>query len=123
MPASQPDIKCAASTSENGKEDAKRVLAAIFANRDAFEFEDHRRGPNLDTTPNQVLERIAQYSGVRVSEAFQISALQADVKWHAKYARQNGVHVSPSFQVDGLLANQMSNGDTVEEWARAIGLA
>ncbi|WP_305988180.1 thioredoxin domain-containing protein [Roseibium sp. MMSF_3544] len=112
----------AASTSKKGKEDARTVMAAIYANRDEFEFEDHRAGPNLDSTPTDILERIKTLSGVDVAEAFQISALQADVKWHTKYVRQNGVHVSPSFQVDGLIANQMSSGDTVEEWANAIGL-
>lgn len=112
----------AASTSANGREDARAVMAAIFANRDDFEFEDHRTGANLDSTPNDILARIRDVSGVDVSEAFQISALQTDVKWHAKYARQNGVHVSPSFQIDGLLANQLSSGDTVEEWAAAMGL-
>lgn len=114
----------AASTSKAGKEAAKAVMASVFAHREEFEFVDHCSGPNLDSTPNDILSRIEKYSGIDdLSQSFQIQALQSDIKWHAKYARQNGVHVSPSFQIDGLQSNLMSSGDPVEKWAVLLGPA
>lgn len=110
----------AASTTEGGKEAAKRVMAGIAAQREDFEFEDHRTGPNLDTTPNQLIARIEDASGVAVAKAFQISGLEQAVKTHTRYARQNGIHVSPTFMIDGLIDPAISSGDSVEEWMQKI---
>ncbi|MEO3475359.1 DsbA family protein [Roseomonas sp. CAU 1739] len=106
----------AASTLDGGKQDAKRVMQAVSDHREEFEFEKHCRGPNMDVTPSQIIARIEQYSGVRLASAFDNPELQAEIKWHAKYARQNGIHVSPTFMIDGLVQPDMSSGDTVESW-------
>lgn len=110
----------AASTTEGGKEAAKRVMAGIAAHREDFEFEDHRTGPNLDTTLNDLIARIETVSGVEVVEAFQISGLEQTVKAHTRYARQNGIHVSPTFMIDGLIDPAISSGDSVEDWMKKI---
>lgn len=110
----------AASTTEKGKDAAKQVMVRIGEHREAFEFEDHRTGPNLDTSPNELIERIEEVSGVPVAEAFQISGLEHALKKHTKYARQNGIHVSPTVMVDGLIAHGISSGDSVEQWLAEI---
>ncbi|WEK50202.1 MAG: thioredoxin domain-containing protein [Candidatus Kaistia colombiensis] len=110
----------AASTLAGGKETARRVMAAIGAHREEFEFDHHCGGPNLDTTPNQILERIEAYSGVALKSAFAIPDLDREVKWHCKYARQNGIHVSPTFMIDGLVQPDMSSGDEVSVWVRKL---
>jgi len=106
----------AASTLQGGKEAAKSVMAAVGAHREEFEFERHARGANMDATPNDIIARIEDYSGVKVRDAFAIPDLDREVKWHCKYARQNGIHVSPTFMVDGLVQADMSSGDTVSDW-------
>lgn len=110
----------AASTTENGKDAAKQVMAGIGKHREDFEFEDHRTGPNLDTSPNGLIARIEEVSGVPIADAFQISGLEHVLKKHTKYARQNGIHVSPTFMVDGLVSPGISSGDSVEQWLTEI---
>lgn len=84
----------AASAGPGGKEAARRVMAALYENREAFEFDDHRAGPNLDETPRGMITRMEEASGVGIAEAFQFAGLEAVVKAHTRYARQNGIHVS-----------------------------
>ena len=74
----------AASTTDQGKEAAKKVLAAIGADREAFEFDDHRAGPNLETTPKELIARLEEASGVKLADAFQISNLEMVVKQHTQ---------------------------------------
>jgi hypothetical protein len=52
-------VRCilAASTLESGKAAAKSVMAAVAAHREEFEFDHHCGGPNLDATPNDIIER------------------------------------------------------------------
>ena len=95
-------------------------MAAIYADRAAFEFDDHRAGPNLDETPSGLIRRIEAASGVEIAEAFQLSGLEAVVKAHTRYARQNGIHVSPTFMVDGLIDPSIGSGDSVEDWAAKV---
>jgi hypothetical protein len=111
-------VRCilGASTLESGKAAAKSVMAAIAAHREEFEFDRHCGGSNLDATPNDIIRRIEQYSGVKVAEAFAIPGLDREVKWHCKYARQNGIHTSPTFMIDGLVQADMSSGDSVADW-------
>jgi hypothetical protein len=115
-------VRCvlAASTLQGGKETAKAVLAAIAAHREEFEFDKHCGGANMDVTPNDIIARIEDYSGVKLAEAFAVPDLTSDVKWHAKYSRQNGIHVSPSFMVDGLVQPDMSSGDAVSAWVSRL---
>lgn len=115
-------VRCviAASTLEGGKAAAKKVLAAVGEHREEFEFTRHAGGPNMDATPNDIITRIEIYSGIAVKEAFAISDLDKEIKWHCKYARQNGIHVSPTFMIDGLVQADMSSGDEVESWVKRL---
>lgn len=109
----------AASMTAGGRETARRVLAAIADHREAFEFEQHRKGPNMDATPNRIIARLEDCSGVPLAEAFAFPELEAAIKWHTRYARQNGIHVSPTFMVNGLVT-ELGSGDGVEDWAAAL---
>ncbi|WP_347139174.1 hypothetical protein [Paracoccus sp. SSK6] len=109
----------AASMLEGGRETARRVLEAVADHREAFEFEEHRKGPNMDATPNQIIARLEDCSGVALAEAFAFPELEAEIKRHTKYARQNGIHVSPTFMVNGLVT-ALGSGDAVEDWAAAL---
>lgn len=115
-------VRCilAASTLEDGKEKAKKVMAAVAAHREEFEFTHHAGGPNMDVTPNQIIERLEGYSGVPLKEAFAKASLDREIKWHAKYARQNGIHVSPTFMIDGLVQPDMSSGDDISAWVSRL---
>ena len=112
----------AASTLEGGRETARAVMDAVFAHREEYEFTDHAAGPNMDATPNQIIERIRQHSGVDVTEAFAIPTLDRLVKSHTRFARQNGIHVSPSFMIDGLIDPSIGSGDEVEVWIEKLGV-
>lgn len=112
----------AASTLPEGKERAKAVMTAVGAHREEFEFIHHASGPNMNTTPAEIVSRIESYSGVELAQAFSIPDLDRAIKWQCKYARQNGIHVSPTFMVDGLVLSDMGSGDTIEEWLKKIGL-
>ncbi|MBN9433505.1 MAG: thioredoxin [Bosea sp.] len=110
----------AASTLPGGKEEAKKVLAAVGAHREEFEFDKHWGGANLDATPRDIIKRVEDYSGVALFDAFAIPDLDKEIKWHCKYARQNGIHVSPTFMIDGLIQADMSSGDAVADWAAKL---
>jgi len=115
-------VRCilAASTLPGGKQAARAVMAAVAEHREEFEFERHCSGPNLDVTPNDIIARIEGYSGVKLAEAFAISDLDREIKWHCKYARQNGIHVSPTFMIDGLVHSDIGSGDAVADWASRL---
>ncbi|NEI71771.1 thioredoxin domain-containing protein [Rhizobium lusitanum] len=115
-------VRCilAASTLPGGKETAKKVMAAIGVHREEFEFAHHAGGPNMDVTPNALIERLENYSGIQLKEAFAIPDLDREIKWHCKYARQNGIHVSPTFMIDGLVQADMSSGDNIEAWVKKV---
>lgn len=59
-------VRCilAASTLPHGREQAHRVLKAVADHREEFEFTDHCSGPNMETTPQQIIQRIERYSQV-----------------------------------------------------------
>jgi len=115
-------VRCilAASTLPGGKETARKVMAAVAAHREEFEFTHHAGGPNMDVTPKQIIERLEAYSGVALQEAFALRTLDREIKWHCKYARQNGIHVSPTFMIDGLIQADMSSGDEVSAWVSRL---
>jgi len=112
----------AASTLNEGHHAVKTVMQSVADHREEFEFIDHCRGPNLHTTPEQLLQRLVSYSGVDVREIFDHTTLQDLVKRQTKYARQNGIHVSPTFMVNGLVQPDWSSQDSVEEWIEKLGL-
>jgi protein-disulfide isomerase len=115
-------VRCivAASTLPDGKEAAKAALAAVYAHREEFEFENHATGPNRDATPNDIIRRLEAYSGLDLMDAFSIPGLDKEIRWHCRYARQNGIHVSPSFMVNGIVQSDMSSSDTVTDWLARI---
>jgi hypothetical protein len=115
-------VRCVlvASTLREGKEAAKAVLAAVAAHREEFEFTRHCSGPNMDSTPNDIIARIEHDSGVKLAEAFAIPNLDREIKWHCRYARQNGVHASPTLMIDGLVQPDMNSGDAVSEWVSRL---
>lgn len=113
----------AASTLPGGKEAAKKIFEGVFAEREAFEFKDHASGPNMDHTPNDILRRIREVTGIDVSSAFALTGLDREVKWHTRYARQNGIHVSPTFMANGIVRAELGSGDDISKWAAALDLA
>lgn len=112
----------AAATGDGGKAAAWHLMAEVFARQPEFEFEDHARGPNMDRTPREILQRLESISGLALAEPFDATGLQAAVKQHSRYARQNGIHVSPTFMVDGLVAD-LGSGDEIGRWISALKLA
>jgi hypothetical protein len=115
-------IRCvfAASTLVDGKEAAKKLLAAVATHREQFEPADHCSGPPMQTAPAQVIEKLEEYSGLQLAEAFALPKLDLEMKRHAKYARQNGIHFSPTFMIDGLIQSDMSSGDPVSAWVNRL---
>ena len=110
----------AASTLENGREAAWRVMEAVAAHREEFEFEKHCTGQNRTATPDDIIARIERYSGVKLAAAFDIPDLDRAIKMHCRYARQNGIHATPSFMIDGLVQPDMSSKDEVSAWAQRL---
>jgi hypothetical protein len=110
----------AASTTPKGREAAQNVMAAVFNEPDAFEFEKHCTGPNLYRTPNDIIVQIEKSSGMAIQEAFAIPDLDQLVKWHTRYARQNGIHISPTFMVNGLIQPDLGSRDSIEIWAQNL---
>lgn len=106
----------AASTLDEGKDAAKKVMLAIAEHREFYEFDAHCRGENLDRTPRQLIAALEADSGVSLFAAFDNPQLDKEIKWHCKYARQNGIHVSPTFMIDGLIVADMGSGETIDAW-------
>lgn len=50
-------VRCilAAARLPGGKHNAKAVMHCVGEHRDMFEFENHAGGPNLDSTPNDII--------------------------------------------------------------------
>lgn len=99
---------------------AWRAMAAVAAHREAFAFDGHCRGPNMDATPRQIVARLEDFSGLALAAAFARPEVEALLKWQVKYARQNGIHVSPTFMVDGLVQGDLGSGDPVARWAERL---
>jgi hypothetical protein len=112
----------AASTLPEGREAARRVMEAVYAERESFEFTHHASGPNLDQTPYGILARIEALSGIGVRDPFLIPDLDREMRWQTRYARQNGAHSSPTFMIDGMIRPELSSGDPVEKWLEALAL-
>jgi glutaredoxin len=110
----------AASTLENGRDQAWNVLQAIADHREEFVCENHATGANRKAAPDDLIARIENYGGLELAEAFSIPDLDSVIKWHAKYARQNGIHSTPTFMVNGIVQPQLGSGDEITVWADAI---
>jgi protein-disulfide isomerase len=112
----------AATATPGGKQVGLAAMNAVYDNREEFEFEDHCSGPNMDRTPAQIIAHLSNLTGIDLSEAFKLKSVDQALRWHTRYSRQNGVHVSPTFAINGLVNNAMSSGQSVEEWAKELGL-
>ncbi len=110
----------AASTLDDGRDAAWRVMEAVAAHREEFEFDRHCTGPNRTATPNDIIARIERDSGIALAAAFDIPDLDKAIKWQCRYARQNGIHVSPTFMIDGLVQPDLGSGDAVSAWAQRL---
>jgi hypothetical protein len=112
----------AASATPGGKETGLAALRAVFDHREEFEPEDHCSGPQMERSPAEIIEHISALSGIDLSEAYRLKSVDQALRWHTRYCRQNGVHVSPSFAVNRLVNTAMSSGQSIEEWAKELGL-
>ncbi len=100
-----------------GAEAGLAVMAGIYADRDAFEFDDHCRGTNMDRTPRDILAAVSALAGRDLTEAFCWKTVDRALRWNVRYGRQMGVHESPSFAIERMVEPKMSSGQSVEEWA------
>jgi hypothetical protein len=112
----------ATSATPGGREAALKAMAAVYDHREEFEFEDHNSGPNMDRTPNQVIAHLSGLIGIELAEPWKNPAVGAALRWHTRYARQNGIHFSPTFAVNRIVNPNMSSGQTIEEWAKELGV-
>lgn len=112
----------AASATEGGKQAGLAAMNAVYEHREEFEFENHCSGPNMERTPAQIIAHLSDLVGIDLSEPFKYKSVDQALRWHTKYSRQTGVHVSPSFAVNRLINGAMSSGQSVEEWAKELGL-
>ena len=112
----------AATATPGGKEAGLAAMRGVYDHREEFEFEDHSSGPNMDRTPAEIIAQISDLAGVDLSEAFKLPSVGAALRWHTRYARQNGVHFSPTFVVNRIVNNAMSSSQTIEDWAKELGL-
>lgn len=110
-----------AASAAGGKEAAFNAMRAVYDLREEFEFENHSSGPNMDRTPAEIVAHISDLIGIDLSEAFRLPSVGAALRWHTRYARQNGIHFSPTFVVNRIANNNMSSGQTIEEWAKELG--
>ena len=112
----------AASATDAGKRAGLDAMRAVFDRREEFEFDDHCTGPNMDRTPSDIVADIAKLTGSDLAEPFKLKSVETALKWHTRYSRQNGIHFSPTFAINGIVNNAMSSGQTIEEWAKELGL-
>jgi len=112
----------AAAATAGGREAAFSAMRAVYDRREEFEFEDHSSGPNMNRTPAEIIAQISGLTGIELDNAFRLKSVGDALRWHTRYARQNGIHVSPTFMVNRIVNNAMSSGQTIEEWAKELGL-
>ena len=105
-----------AAAAAGGAETALAVMAGIYKDREAFEFDGHCRGANMDRTPADILRAISALAGHDLTEAFCWKSVDRALRWNVRYGRQMGMHSSPSFAIERMFEPQMSSGQSVEEW-------
>lgn len=108
---------------DGGMEAGLTAMGRIYDNREEFVAVDHATGPVMDLSPSAVIARISELAGRDLSEAFRQKAVDRALRWHTRYARQNGAHSTPTFAIDGMITNDMSSGQSVEEWQSVLGLS
>lgn len=112
----------AATATPGGKEAGFSAISAVYDHREDFEFEEHCAGPNMHRTPAEIIAQLSALTGIELAEPFRLKSVGDALRLHTKYSRQNGVHVSPTFSVNRIINNAMGSGQTVEEWAKELGL-
>jgi len=105
-----------AAAAAGGAETAFRVMAGIYADRDAYEFDHHCSGANMERTPGDILRAVSALAGQDVAGAFCWRSVDRALRWNVRYGRQMGVHESPSFAVNRMVEPRMSSGQSVGEW-------
>ena len=113
----------AATATPGGREAGLLAMRAVYDHREEFEFENHCSGPNMDRTPAEIIAHLSKLTGLDLAAPFRLKSVDQALRWHTKYSRQNGIHVSPTFSVNRIVNNSMGSGQTVEEWAKELGLA
>lgn len=113
----------AASLLPEGAEAVRRVMSAVFQNREEFVATDHSHGPNMDVSLNGMLERLKACSGVDLEPVFARKEVMDLLKRHTRYARQNGIHASPTVIVNGLVDDSIGSRDDVSDWLVKLGLS
>jgi hypothetical protein len=109
-----------AASAAGGAEAGLRAMAGVYQDRDAFEFDGHCRGANMDRTPADILRAISALAGQDLTEAFCWKSVDRALRWNVRYGRQIGVHSSPSFAIERMVEPQMSSGQSIEEWLALI---
>jgi len=105
-----------AASAAGGVDTGLAVMAGIFADRDAFEFDDHCRGANMDRTPRDILGALSALAGRDLTAPFCWKTVDRALRWDVRYGRQMGVHSSPSFAIERMVEPQMSSGQSITEW-------
>lgn len=116
-------VRCvlAAAALPDGRSKAWQTLRTIGDHREEFEFAHHYEGPNMQTTPDELIARLEVYTRLNLATPFRLASVTDAMKAHARYARQNGIHVSPTVMLDGAVDDRFQSGQTVEEWAALLG--
>jgi len=105
-----------AASAAGGAATGLAVLGGVLSNRDAFEFEGHCRGANMNRTPADILAALSDLAGIDLTAPFCWNTVDRAMRWNVRYGRQMGVHSSPSFAIERMVEPQMSSGQAVEEW-------
>jgi len=105
-----------AASAAGGAEAGLAATRGVYADRDAFEFDDHCRGANMDRTPADILRAMAGFVGQDLTGPFCWKTVDRALRWNVRYGRQMGVHSSPTFAIDRMVEPQMSSGQSIEEW-------
>ena len=111
----------AAASLPDGRDKAWQTIRAIGDHREEFEFARHCEGPNMQTTPDELLTRLEVYTRLNLATPFRLAGVTDAMKAHARYARQHGIHVSPTVMLNGKVDDRFQSGQTVEEWAALLG--
>ena len=113
----------AASTAEGGREAARRVMAAVYADREAFEFTRHayraQHGRDAQRHPRRYrgAERRAGRCGLREPRARPRGALAHPLRPPERRPRDADVHDRRDD-----LRGALSSGDPVEKWLETLAL-
>ncbi|MBE1723589.1 DsbA family protein [Bombella apis] len=115
-------VRCilAAATLPDGRDTAWQTVRTIGDHREEFEFSHHCEGPNMQTTPDDLISRLEGHTRLNLAAPFRLPGVTDAMKAHARYARQHGIHVSPTVMLDGKVDDRFQSGQSVEEWVALL---